>query len=870
MTRFLLLLLLACLLPAVAMAQDTPSLFEIAGKPLDVAQQVLNFVFNGSSDVFSDVAGSRLHRAIQTLFIYYSGAMLIFAVFIVFYHLAIMVVESAHYGIPLGKRNKQLWAPMRLVIGLGLLIPLAGFSGAQMLVMQVTRMGSALASNAWNAFADEVQAKKLTLHGSAIIDPTATIAHLVATGICVKSYEIVYSGMATEHMLPFVMNNPYLLIKEEPGKNISRRLFQAKLGTDSKLLPVTCGELTWLEPDTVRDSTTMAKVGQRFAKAHFEAIQVVQLGALDLGGSLALGSLGVFNNAEATYSASFSKLIEDYRDRFLQELRADGITIDKYGNIAAVSEESTTPIGPFGWLMAGTALQKFALTDTMLITPELSVPVVNFHYPLFAATNDKATLQLARGLSFAHLLLQPYDPETPDALWFNPTIDHGKGPVKQALTMTANVLARHEKAHGDRGLLDLGLDASNGENIGLFKPIALGFKALDLSDQFWAMAEWSPRANSPVFGPAIIFGNLAQSVKAALLAANPRFDAALLGPQTLSDIDQPADFARYLLGLLGLVMFLPAVMLVFLLPLIPIMHFAYGGLIWLMAVFQGIAAAPLWALTFLSMRGDEFIPPGSKLGLALILNIFLRPILMVVGFITALLLMHVGFGVLEASLQLFSFDGLQGSKTLYSLGALAVLLVDLLLCFAITNGSMKCISLFPDFALRWLGSAAGGAGADDSVSASSALGGTTAGSSSTAATTSASAGQAAAVGGGISSQAIKEQQIWQRKLLGVLEQLAGQSGSGDTVGSALRNAGLFAHLSDKPDQARGDSTKSVQATNANATASVNTTGDGVGSTAAGSTANLAKKDPRESGSTVPSEHDERMAQVVRGNPNDKS
>lgn len=865
MPRFLIPLILVCLSPSLAYANDVPSLFSIAGKPADVAQQVLDFVFLGKSTFFSDVAAQRLHNAIQTLFIYYGGAMLVFAMFIVFYHIAVMVGESAHYGVPLGKRGKQLWTPIRLVIGLGLLIPIGGFSGAQYIIIQMTRAGSALASNAWNAFADEVKAKKLTLHGTAIYDPTATIAHLVATGICIKSYEIIYSGLPVEKMMPFVMNSPFLVQKSEPGKNVSRLILQARLGTDSKLLPVTCGELSWLEPDLARDSSTMNKVGQRFAKAHLEAIKSVQLGALDLGGGLALGSLGI-TNAQASYGITFAKLVEDYRKTFLLELRADGITIGSNGSIAAYSEENTPPIGPYGWLMAGTALQKFALTDTVLITPELSVPVVNFHYPLFAATNDKATLQLARGLSFAHLLLQPYDPDTPDALWFNPTIDHGKGPVKQALTLTANILARHDKSPDGRNLLATGLEDSTNENIGLFKPIAMGFKALDIADQFWAVAEWSSRANSPVFGPAIIFGNLAQSVKAALLAANPKIDTALFGPQSWADIDQPADFARYLIAALGLIIFVPAILLVFLLPLIPMLHFAYGGLIWLMAVFQGIAAAPLWALTFLSTRGDEMIPPGARLGVALILNIFLRPILMVVGFITALLLMHVGFGVLEISLQLFSYDGLQGTRTLYSLGTFALLLISLLLSFAIANGSMKCISLFPEFTLRWLGSA--GAGAGGGEDGQPAALGQASHASGAVATATASGGGAA----GASGAAQSSQQVWQRKLLSVLEQMAGQNGTGGDGGAALRNSGLFAHLADKPDQAQGAAAGAVQATNANATnVTVTAAGDGVGSTASGAIGHVAKGDQRERKSErVPSENDPLMAQVVRGNPTDKT
>jgi len=812
MPFFLFALLIFCCAPQAVWASE--SLFEVSGKPMDAAQHVLDFLFKGSSTIFNDAAGSKLHSAIKTLFTYYSSALLIFAILIVIYHIMVMVGETAHTGVPFGKRSKQMWTPIRLVLAVGLLIPVGGFSASQYLVMQMARMGSGLASNGWNAFAESVQPPKLTLHGTSHIDPTATIAHFVAIGLCVKSYEIAGSALPLEKLLPFVTGTSTFVLKNEESKSLTRTLYQAKPGNDPKILPITCGNLTWIEPEPLRNQTTMSRVASRFAKAHLEAIKEVQGESLNLGGSMALGSAGVLNPSETSYASRFTALVESYQKTFLKALRADKITIDKQGNITAISDDITAPLGGNGWLMAGTTLQKFALTDTVLLTPELAMPVVSFHYPLFAASNDKATLQLARGLSFAHLLLQSYDPQAATALWFNPTLDHGKGPIKQALTLTANVLARHEQNLGGQSLLDTGVDENNQENIGLFKPIALGFRALDLADEFWAVAEWSPRANSPIFGPALIFGNLARAVKAALLAANPRVEVAQLAPDNLLDIDQPADYARGLIALLGAVIFLPALLLVFVLPLLPLLHFALGGLVWLIAVFQGIVAAPIWALTFLSQRGDALIPPGSQLGIALILNIFLRPILMILGFITALLLMHVGFGLLEASLQLFTYDGLQGSKTLYSLGSLALLIVDLLLSYALANASMKCISLFPEFTLRWLGSAAGGATSGE-AGQPAALGQASSSEASSAATAAAASGMAHSMSAMQSSQ-----QIWQRKLLGVLEQIAGQNGSN----SPTQNASLFAHLGDKPDQAPTTTTNN-NTTTASATATLTSTSD---------------------------------------------
>lgn len=801
------------------------SLFEVAGTTPDVAQQALEFMLRGASDLFG-ASGSAPHQAALTLLSYLNGALLVFGVLVVVYHLIVMVSESAHYGVPFGKRNKQLWAPVRLVLALGLLVPVGGFGTAQYLVMQAARMGSGLASNGWQSFAETLKPQSPTYHASARIDPTSTIAHLVAIGLCVKSYEIVYAGLPPEQVLAPVSSSSFLILKNETSKIYSRILYQAKVA-DGKGLPAMCGQLSWLEPDPQGATPTLVQLSTRFSRAHLAAIKEIQADALNLGGSLALGSLGIYNGQDDSYTVRFAKLTQAYRGVFRIVLEQEKIAVTAKGDATLVATETVSPPVSYGWLLAGTSLQRFVLSDTAVLTPELAAPVVNFQYPLYAAFNDKPTQQLARGLSFARLFLQNFDPAAASALWFNPALDHGKGPVKQAFTLTASILARQDGTQDAGSLLDFGAEPTG--RVGFYQPIALGFRALDLADQFWAVAEWSPRVNSSVFGPAGIFGNLAQAVQAALLAAVPKPE---VGQPTLAtpaaalaanDLDRPSDLARLLLGLLGALIFIPAILLLFLLPLLPLLHFALGGVIWLIAVFQGVLAAPLWALTFLSLRGDDVVPPGARLGLTLILNIFLRPILIVAGFIAALLLMQAGFGILDVSLRLFSYDGLQNNPALYSLGTLVLLIVKLLATIAIANTSLHCISLFPEFTLRWMGSAAGGAsgGGDDAGAAAPgaavAAGGGSGGSGGNG---TASASVAASVSAMHSSQ-----QQWQRKLLSVLDIIAGQQRGSS---APTQNAHLFAHMADRPDQppvmaSASSSANTISATAANVGAAAGTT-----------------------------------------------
>ncbi|MEJ0062089.1 MAG: DotA/TraY family protein [Alphaproteobacteria bacterium] len=796
------LLIAALLLPALPAHAE--GMFELSGKPLDLAQAVLDFLFKGKTEFFDNEAARELHNALRAIFGYYSGAVMVVAVFIVIYHMIVMVGETAHYGVPMGKRDKQMWMPVRLVLALGLLVPIGGFNSAQFLMMQMARWGSSLASNAWDTFANTGQIRKLTLHGSALVDPTATIANLVAIGICAKSYELVDSTLSADKLQAVVVKDNFFRIKEEKGQPVSRTLYQTYLGA-TPAIPVDCGSVTWLERPAALENTAIGKLSGLFSRAHLESIHAVEERAFDLGGRLALGSLGVYVSAPVGVVEAFAGLVGDYRTHFVAALQTGGVDVNRRYGFSVVSQDEVTLPGTYGWLAAGATFQKFALTDTGLMTPELAAPVVSFTYPSHAGASDRATAQIARALSFTRLLLARYDSNEAASIWFNPDIDHGKGPFKQALALTAAVLAHDAQEDGSRQILDSGIDAEKTGNPGVFQPIAMGFRSLDLADRFLAAAEWSPRASGSTFGPALLFADMAKAVAEAFYAISSRSDAMQLPlPPVIDHIDRPADFARYLLVAIAAALLIPGLLLVFVLPLIPLVKFAIGGVIWLIAIVQGLAAAPIWAMTFLSLRGDDLMPQTSRLGLALIFNIFLRPILMIVGFIAAIMLMHVGFGVLQTALQIFSYDGLQSSHSLYSLGSLALLIANLTLSFGLANASMKCIDLLPEMTLRWLGSGALGTGAGGEEGA----GASQAGASGTAAATAAAAesgangngtgagGASGGAGGG--GEAGGGQQLWQRKLLSVLENLAGQSDRSSGKTGQL-NPSMFPQMPDKAD-----------------------------------------------------------------------
>lgn len=95
------------------------------------------------------------HNGLHTLFGMYSTALLIIAVGITMYFVATVLGETAQSGTPFGRRFNKTWAPLRIVVAFGLLIPLGvGLNSSQYLVLYAAKYGSAFATNGWRHFSD--------------------------------------------------------------------------------------------------------------------------------------------------------------------------------------------------------------------------------------------------------------------------------------------------------------------------------------------------------------------------------------------------------------------------------------------------------------------------------------------------------------------------------------------------------------------------------------------------------------------------------------------------------------------------------------------------------------------------------------------
>lgn len=82
-------------------------------------------------------------------------------------------------------------------------------------------------------------------------------------------------------------------------------------------------------------------------------------------------------------------------------------------------------------------------------------------------------------------------------------------------------------------------------------------------------------------------------------------------------------------------------------PILPYMIFTFGALSWLIAVIEAMVAAPIVALGVTHPEGHDAFGKGEA-AIMILMNVFLRPSMMIIGYISAIALSYVGVWILNS------------------------------------------------------------------------------------------------------------------------------------------------------------------------------------------------------------------------------
>ena len=143
----------------------------------------------------------------------------------------------------------------------------------------------------------------------------------------------------------------------------------------------------------------------------------------------------------------------------------------------------------------------------------------------------------------------------------------------------------------------------------------------------------------------------------------------------------------------------------FYIPMLPYMIFTFGVIAWLMAVIEAMAAAPLVALAITHPEGEGILGSKGEGALMILMNVFLRPAMMIIGYIAAIALCYVSVWIINSGFS--HVIGFINSSIYVGWAGLYVLFFSVVIYttmyVTVVQKAFNLIYMLPDQVMRWVG-----------------------------------------------------------------------------------------------------------------------------------------------------------------------
>jgi len=632
---------------------SSESIFSGDNPATDLGQTLLGQLTTSTTPLFGTTGGVR--EAVLGMLGLYSTAVLVLASFVVMYYFVLAIVDTAQTGKPF-RRVNVVWAPIRFIMAIGLLMPLPGAGGlntGQIIVVKLANSGSGLATRAWDRVTQDPAIMKALVAEPGVPTAAPLVRALAIRDAC-RQITTQYAAIEQRERdkmekegitLPPPTLRPVTAI--EPMANGDGSLTTA-YGWPER--PFFCGSVTVFPP------VAGEAEGFRFIKeAHLRALRALEKETDNLARQMQQVLAG---DPASTGLSGTSRMAQEYEGEVRDSLRKMLAS-----RLDALLKPEGFADGHYGWVGAGAALDQALRLNVRLIGlassfPQVDVPDIFLSPPLSANLPDwkvYATLRQVENLWGRVPAISPFSIV-------------GLGGISTVLGQAIATSQSYGPSH------KIGQQLRQARDL------------LRLDDQ-----DWKRMSSRPPLAALAEFGAYLSGKSVALLAGAGILDAT-------GDIAGPMVSIITILGGLG---FGVSLMLLLLVPLVPFVRFVLGLATWLLELFEAMVAAPLVALMHLKADEDGLAGRSAVLCYILVMQVALRPILMIFGLLGGLVVFLIMLSVLN---QLFAtiLNGLSNAGQIGSLWFVAASLVYAVLALIMANSCFKLIDWLPQRTLVWL------------------------------------------------------------------------------------------------------------------------------------------------------------------------
>jgi|ERR1043165_7229784 defect-in-organelle-trafficking protein DotA len=727
----ILLSIFLCFFPSLLLADAislTPPVSDLSMSYLATIFGVVDGVLHGT--------GSQI---LGTMFGTFNSIILVMASIVLSYVLFTSILNTSHEGEFLGKKWSSIWIPLRTVGGIGLLLPKAtGYSFIQILVMWVVVQGVGAADQVWNVTLNYIN------HNGTIIEPVQSLdpkkganntflinkaGSILKSEVCMLA---VHNALANQYyntdpnekvVVPNFLTTLTVTGKGPDGKNTGLPIdytkdiggyytFPGKLPGAFASLQGMCGMVSWNFIGNKADN------GQANNPANLSANDSVSIAMRQMTLDLAAQANSIANTLSppsTTHtpaqriqldSTSFepfkNNLVDAGEDYFgivkpaLRSLADD--ESKKYKDFINNAKKS-------GWILAGSYYYNMARLNQSIRKNTGEFAITDKIYPEFSPDYDSNTFSqikddnviynLKNNLPSVNGVIDSYiateitraasnnnpgdeaDPSLPE----HPANVNAIGKVVSAILDT--IFPRVQDF--EKSLAD-GINNKDMDPIVALTSVGNGL--VSMVEQVWI----SLLATMTGLGIAGIAAGFASGFWTVGGAVN-----AMLAITNLLMLVVP------MLTVWMSVNFVLGSILSYYVPLIPFFLFAFGSITWFAVVLEAILAAPLVALGITHPEGHDFLGKAEQ-SIMLLASVFLRPMLMVFGFIFGIILSYVALSVFNHgfSIAVQFLNDYNGDifAIVYQTAMMAIYAAAVL---AIVNRCFSMIYEVPNKVLRWIG-----------------------------------------------------------------------------------------------------------------------------------------------------------------------
>jgi len=679
-----------------------------------------------------------IHEGIRNMLSLYSMAMMVIAVIVVLYYVLTVVGETAQSGTPFGGRFNSLWAPIRLVIALGLLIPLgSGLNSAQYITLWVAKMGSGLGTQVWNqvlpslASSDSSDYVLGNFQNEWVSDAAVNIFIMKA---CMHAYNKNLSvsddsPMRMRQRADFESSEKKITIAFDNGTTDDRAYDTKRRGT-RYYSPRSCGKMTVdLEENDSASAVTSVVPLQEIFKASKEVLKtLVESAEIDkfavayAENNTSIGGRGIneenlrdaFDEVLEVAEKAMSNISLDMDTKFTKEF-------DKK-LLAYIDDRANSWVYSGVWYLDISRLIEATKNAEGKVVPNMVEGLVKVEKSLTSYGNLTNIFGFSGNAINLKKRAWGYGDEERAAEFYAIDTKNINSEVQQLVNGAFVFYNSYKSEIIDESKLPTPCHTDNrGTWAG---QIGCTIVSMLVPEQLVVLAEnndlrigrdgekiapaagktfrtMNPMAALMNAGHTIVYRSFA--FISLGLGANLGSGLASLIPGRLGSVLESVlsglGGILILIGALGLT---AGLILFFLLPVMPFIYFFFAIVSWVMEIFEAVVAMPLWALSFLQISGDGLPGPTAMNGIYLLFAILLRPALIVIGLIAGIVI----FGGIVFLLQNLWADVLlvKGDGSMSGLEVLIYTLVFAYFCYSAAVTSFKLVDTIPNQILRWIGS----------------------------------------------------------------------------------------------------------------------------------------------------------------------